>query len=76
MRHELVATNEAQSAATKINSALVGGQPSFEIVKYEWPQADTFIIKARQKIGLGYRECLIVGGNVHPGELQVVYKIF
>jgi hypothetical protein len=75
-RHELVATNEAQIAATKINSALVGGQPAFEIVKYEWPQADTFIIKARQKIGLGYRECLIVGGNVHPGEMQVVYKIF
>ena len=75
-RHELVATNEAQSAATKINSALVGGQPAFEIVKYEWPQADTFTIQARHKIGIGYRECLIVGGNVHPGEMHVLYKVF
>ncbi len=75
-RHELVVTNEAQSAATKINSALVGSQPDFEIVKYEWPQADTFTIQARHKIGLGYRECLIVGGNVQPGEMHVLYKVF
>lgn len=75
-RHELVATNEAQSAATKINSALVGGQPAFEIVKYEWPQADTFTIQARHKIGIGYRECLIVGGNVQPGEMHLLYKVF
>lgn len=75
-QHELVATNEAQSAATKINSTLVGGQPAFEIVKYEWPQADTFTIQARHKIGIGYRECLIVGGNVQSGEMQVLYKVF
>ncbi len=75
-RYELVATNEAQSAATKINSALVGGQPAFEIVKYEWPQADMFTIQARHKIGIGYRECLIVGGNVQPGEMHVLYKVF
>lgn len=75
-RHEMVVTNEAQSAATQINSALFGGQPAFEILKYEWLLGDAFMIQARQKIGLGYRECLIVGGNVQPGEMHVLYKVF
>lgn len=75
-RHDLVATNAANSAATAINSALVGGQPSFEIVKYDWPQADMFTIQARHRLGLGYRECLIVGGQVAEGEMHVFYKVF
>jgi tetratricopeptide (TPR) repeat protein len=75
-RHEMVVTNEAQSAATKINSALFGGQPAFEILKYEWLLGDAFMIQARQKIGIGYRECLIIGGNVQPGEMHVLYKVF
>jgi hypothetical protein len=76
IRHDLVATNAANSAATAINSALVGGQPSFEIVKYEWPQTDMFMIQARHRIGIGYRECLIVGGQVAVGEMHVFYKVF
>jgi hypothetical protein len=76
LRQDLMATNAANSAATAIKSALVGGQPAFEIVKYEWPQADTFTIQARQRIGVGYRECLIVGGQVKDQELQIHYKVF
>lgn len=75
-RHDLVATNAANSAATAINSALVGEPSNFEIVKYEWPQADTFTIQARQRIGIGYRECLIVGGQVNDGEMHLYYKIY
>jgi hypothetical protein len=76
IRHDLVATNAANSAATAINSALGGGQPSFEIVKYDWPQADMFTIQARHRIGIGYRECLIVGGQVAEGEMHIFYKVF
>jgi len=76
LRQDLMATNAANSTATAIKSAFVGGQPGFEIVKYEWPQTDTFTIQARQRIGVGYRECLIVGGQVKDQELQIYYKVF
>jgi tetratricopeptide (TPR) repeat protein len=76
LRQDLMATNAANSTATAIKSALVGGQPVFEIVKYEWPLTDTFTIQARQRIGVGYRECLIVGGQVKDQELQIYYKVF
>lgn len=76
IRHDLVATNAANSTATAINSALVGGLPIFVIVKYEWPQADMFTIQARHRIGIGYRECLIVGGQAAEGEMHVYYKVF
>lgn len=35
-----------------------------------------FTIQARHRIGLGYRECLIVGGQVAEGEMHVFYKVF
>jgi tetratricopeptide (TPR) repeat protein len=75
-RHELATTNTAASVATAINNTLGGGQPSFELVSYEWPQAGYFKIQSRHRIGIGYRECLIVGAQVADGETQIFWKVF
>ena len=76
-QHELIASNLVNGfLGAAINNALSGGEPTFKILDYKWPRADTFTIQARHFIGLGYRECLIVGGQVRPGEARVVFKVF
>jgi len=74
--HELTTTNAATGVATAINNALGSGQPSFEIVTYEWPQANYFKIQSRHRIGVGYRECLIAGAQVQDGETKILWKVF
>ena len=73
--HELTTTNAAGSAATAINNALIGIQPNFEMVFYEWPNADVFVMRARQRIGIGYREALIVGGKLAENETKILFKV-
>lgn len=74
--HELTTTNAAAGVATAINNALGSGQPRFEIITYEWPQANYFKIQLRHQIGVGYRECLIVGAQVQDGETKILWKVF
>ena len=70
------ATNATGGVATAINNALTGGQPTFEIVSYKWPSSDVFMIQARQRIGIGYREALIVGGKLAENETKILFKVF
>ena len=73
--HDLTTTNASGSVATLINNALKGGQPSFEIIRYEWPSAELFTIQARQRMGIGYREALIVGGKLGENETKILFKV-
>ena len=72
--HELAGGGSTINLATAINNAMTNGQPAFTVMRTDW-QADTFIIEFRQMMGLGYRECLIVGGQLQPNETQILFKV-
>lgn len=72
--HELTATNDAGAVGAAIKSALADGQPSFQIVRFEQPRPDIFALQARQLLGVGYRDCFVVGETVQAGETRILFK--
>jgi len=72
---DLIVSNAVGVVATAINNALTSGQPVFQVIHYDWPHGDTFSIQARQRIGMEYRECLIVGGQLQTNETKVFFKV-
>ena len=76
VRNELSATNPVTALATAITTALTNGQPSFQIVLHSSPGTDTLLIKARHRVSIGYRECLIVAGQVGESETLILFKVF
>jgi len=64
------------AVATAINNAFSSGQPPFQVVRYDLPRPDTFTLQTRQRVGIGYRECLIVGGQVRENETRILFKVF
>src|SRR5207302_6789228 len=72
---ELTAMNPVASLATSITNALASGKPFFEILEDRSPQTDLFVIKARQGISIGYRECLIVAAQVAEGESRILFRV-
>ena len=72
---EFKATNRLGAVASAINQAMLTTQPAFVVVKFDWPQPDTFTLQVRQRVGIGRRECLIVGVQVGEDETQVRFKV-
>lgn len=73
---ELVFTKPVTVVGASITNALASQPPAFYNVTLKWPQPQMFVIGARQRVGRGYRDCLIVGGPVREGEGRVVFKVF
>ena len=74
--HELVTTNSATLMGSAISSALSGANPSFENVRLNWINQHLFMLEARQRVGIGYRDCLIVGSQVRENETRIQFKVF
>jgi tetratricopeptide (TPR) repeat protein len=75
-RHELVTTNSATVVGSAISSALSGANPPFENVRLNWVYGHLFMLTARQHVGIGYRDCLIVGSQVRENETRIQFKVF
>jgi tetratricopeptide (TPR) repeat protein len=76
VRNELSTTNPVTALATAITTALTNGQPSFQIVLHSSPGTDMLLIKARHRVSIGYRECLIVAGQIGESETLILFKVF
>ena len=74
--HELVTTNSATILSTAISSALSGADPPFENVRLNWINQHLFMVEARQRVGIGYRDCLIFGSQVRENETRIQFKVF
>jgi hypothetical protein len=74
--HELVTTNSATIVGSAISSALSGANPPFENVRLNWIYQHLFMLEARQRVGIGYRDCLILGSQVRENETRIQFKVF
>ena len=63
-----------RAVGTAIKNALTDGKPSFHITRFEQPRPDIFALHARQLLGVGYRDCFIVGETVQAGETRILFK--
>lgn len=76
MSHELVVSNSAAVAGSAIETALTSEQPVFENVRLRWIYPHLFMLEGRQRVGVGYRDCLIVGSQVREDETRIQFKVF
>jgi hypothetical protein len=74
--HELATTNSVAVVGNAISRALSGANPPFENVQLNWLRPQLFKLVARQRVGIGYRECLILGSQVRDNESQIRFKVF
>jgi hypothetical protein len=74
--HELVTTNSVTAMGNGISGALSGANPPFENVRLYWIYSHLFTLQARQRVGIGYRDCLIVGSQVRENETRIQFKVF
>lgn len=74
--HELVTTNLATAVGSAISGALSGANPPFENVRLNWVYPHLFVLEARQRVGVGYRDCLILGSQVRDNETRIQFKVF
>jgi hypothetical protein len=74
--HELATTNSVAVVGNAISRALSGANPPFENVQLNWLRPHLFKLVARQRVGIGYRECLILGSQVRDNESQIRFKVF
>jgi len=51
-------------------------QPAFENARLNWIYPHLFMLEARQRVGIGYRDCLILGSQVRDNEVQIRFKVF
>jgi len=61
--------------AAAMTNALTSGRPPFKVVEIDLTREDMFVIKARHGISIGYRECLIVAGQVAENETRILFKV-
>lgn len=74
-KHELVTKMAVGTTCTTIKEALTGGQPSFQIIRFEQTRPDIYALQARQSVSLGYRDCFMVGSQVRDGETRILFKV-
>ena len=74
--HELTSTNSASEIGAALGRGFTQVQPAFSVLSYEWPATNVFVFKARQRVGIGYREALIVSGQLQDGETKIMFKVF
>jgi len=74
--HEMVTSNSVNAVGNAISSALSGEQPAFENARLNWIYPHLFMLEARQRVGIGYRDCLILGSQVRDNEVQIRFKVF
>jgi tetratricopeptide (TPR) repeat protein len=74
--HELVSARAVTDVGTAISGALSGQNPPFENVQLNWIYPHLFMLKARQRVGIGYRDCLILGSQVRDKETRIQFKVF
>lgn len=72
---ELTTAKTVGSAGEAIKEAFTGGEPSFKIVQFEQPRSDLFALQARQAVGIGYRDCFVVGSRVRDAETRILFKV-
>ena len=74
--HELVTSNSVNIVGNALSSVLSREQPAFQNRQHNWIQQHIFILESRQRVGLGYRDCLIVGSQVRENETRIQFKVF
>ncbi len=74
--HQLGTSNSVTTVGNAINRALSDQQPPFQNVRMNWIYPHLFMLEARQRVGIGYRDCLILGSQVRDNEVQIRYKVF
>ena len=72
---ELTTTNRLEAVASAIHNRMLNFRPTFEAVHYDLTPANNFILQVRQRVGIGRRECLIVGVQVSEDETQLRFKV-
>jgi hypothetical protein len=71
----LTCTKKVKEVGDAIQDALRGSQPAFEIIKYDWPDNESFVMQAKLQIFGGVRQCFIVGGQTRDDETRIVFKV-
>jgi len=74
--HQLTASNSVNAVGNAISSALSGAQPAFENVRLNWIYPHLFLLEARQRVGIGYRDCLILGSQIRDNGVCIRFKVF
>lgn len=74
--NEVSLSNQVAIAGADVSRALSTEPPVFENVRLNWIQPHLFKIEARQRVGVGYRDCLILGTQVSGGEVRIEFKVF
>jgi tetratricopeptide (TPR) repeat protein len=73
--YELTSAKSVKETGQAIRDALSSGQPAFEVARYDWPEADTFTLEAKQGMLLGLRQCLVFGTQTREGETRIAFKV-
>jgi hypothetical protein len=71
----LTCTKKVKEAGDAIHEAMRGSQPAFEIIKYDWPDNEAFVIEAKLQMFGGFRQCFIVGGQTRDDETRIIFKV-
>ena len=71
----LTCTKKVKDAGDAIQDAMRNNQPAFEIIKYEWPDNEAFVIQAKLQMFGGFRQCFIVGGQTRDDETRIIFKV-
>lgn len=74
-RIELTSTNAVRPLGEAIRRELRDQSPNLEIVSFEWPTSDTFLIDAKQQLADGLRNCVVVGGQIGTNETVICFKV-
>jgi tetratricopeptide (TPR) repeat protein len=74
--HQLNTTNSVSYVGDGISSALSRSQPAFENVRLHWIYPHLFMLEARQRLGIGYRDCLVLGSQIRDNEVFIRFKVF
>jgi len=73
--HELKSGKPFEEVESAIRTAFQNVQPAFTVNELKSPEADVFILEAKQQLPGGMRQCLIVGGQTFPDETQIFYEV-
>jgi tetratricopeptide (TPR) repeat protein len=74
--YTLDASNVVAVAGFDIQSRLANKQPAFEDIRLVWVKPYLFKLEARQRVGSGYRDCLILGTQVKNELTRIQFKVF
>lgn len=73
--HELKTSKPADEVKIAVTSAFQNARPAFAVNELKSSESSVFILNAKQELPNGLRQCLVVGGQTFPDEVQVFWKV-